>query len=90
VREDVAGVIDYIFGYGSLAGGELTALGFVPSRVRRPEGFVADLAGMRRGWGVAMDNRLDRPGYKHYVDGEGDGRRYSSASSMSGRRLACG
>jgi hypothetical protein len=71
VREDVAGVIDYIFGYGSLAGGELTALGFVPSRVRRPEGFVADLAGMRRGWGVAMDNRLDRPGYKHYVDGEG-------------------
>ncbi len=42
----------YVFGYGSLAAGaEL-----------RP----ATLLGHRRVWGVAMDNRVDIPGYKSY------------------------
>lgn len=64
------GVTDYVFGYGSLAGGEPVAL-VTPGRARRREGFVTDLEGMRRGWGVAMDNRVDRAGYKCYLDGEG-------------------
>jgi gamma-glutamylcyclotransferase (GGCT)/AIG2-like uncharacterized protein YtfP len=29
---------------------------------------VADLPGYRRRWQVAMDNSLDLPGYKYYVD----------------------
>ncbi|HEY5197279.1 MAG TPA: gamma-glutamylcyclotransferase family protein, partial [Solirubrobacteraceae bacterium] len=33
----------------------------------RPAG-LADLTGYRRSWGVAMDNSLDIPGYKYYVD----------------------
>jgi Gamma-glutamyl cyclotransferase, AIG2-like len=47
-----------VFGYGSLvAGGS------------RP----ATLPGWRRTWGVAMDNRVDLPGYKHYeVPGTGE------------------
>ena len=42
-----------IFGYGSLA---------ADLRGAHP----AVLRGRRRGWGVAMDNRVDVPGYKHY------------------------
>ncbi|HLI59677.1 MAG TPA: gamma-glutamylcyclotransferase family protein [Solirubrobacteraceae bacterium] len=54
---------DYVFGYGSLAMG-----GPVPSRRRRREGFVAELRGVRRRWGVAMDNAVDIPGYKCYLE----------------------
>jgi hypothetical protein len=43
----------FVFGYGSLAA-DLAG------------GHVADLRGYRRVWGVAMDNRVDLPGYKHY------------------------
>jgi hypothetical protein len=43
----------FVFGYGSLAGEHL----------RCP---VARLRGWRRVWGVAMDNRVDVPGYKSY------------------------
>ncbi|MDQ3722669.1 MAG: gamma-glutamylcyclotransferase [Actinomycetota bacterium] len=43
----------FIFAYGSLAA-DLRA------------GHPAVLAGRRRGWGVAMDNRVDVPGYKQY------------------------
>ncbi len=57
---------DYVFGYGSLAAGDVT-----PGRRRLLTGFVADLRGMRRGWGVAMDNRVDLPGYKCYLDPDG-------------------
>ena len=59
---------EFVFGYGSL-----TALpDAVPaSRRARPEGFVCDLRGHRRQWGVAMDNRRDLPGYKHYTDAAG-------------------
>ena len=43
----------YVFGYGSL--------------VAEGEGcHVATLHGRRRVWGVAMDNTVDLPGYKHY------------------------
>ena len=44
---------DFVFGYGSLAGAK---------------GRPATLHGARRTWGVAMDNRVDLPGYKFYVD----------------------
>lgn len=56
---------EFVFGYGSLAA---LAAGVVPSRTPRPNGFVCDLRGYRRQWGVAMDNRRDLPGYKHYTD----------------------
>lgn len=45
--------MQFIFAYGSLA---------ADLRGDHP----AVLRGRRRGWGVAMDNRLDVPGYKHY------------------------
>lgn len=57
---------DYVFGYGSLVAGEL-----MPRRERRSEGFIVDLSGMRRGWGVAMDNTIDLAGYKCYLDPAG-------------------
>lgn len=47
----------YVFGYGSLA-----SLG----AGARP----AELVGFRRAWTVAMDNTVDLPGYKHYLDVE--------------------
>jgi hypothetical protein len=58
---------DFVFGYGSLA----AELPFAPSRELRDEGFVADLPGFARGWGVAMDNRRDLPGYKYYTAADG-------------------
>ena len=52
-------VSQYVFGYGSLAAD------------RHQEGFIAQLPGFARGWGVAMDNRRDLPGYKWYADQSG-------------------
>ena len=46
-----------MFGYGSL-----------PTAV---EGTACTLRDHRRGWGVAMDNRLTIPGYKYYLDEDG-------------------
>jgi hypothetical protein len=57
----------FVFGYGSLA----AELPFVPGREPRDEGFIADLPGFVRGWGVAMDNRRDLPGYKYYTAPDG-------------------
>ena len=54
---------EYVFGYGSL----VAPAGARPDRALRPGGFVADLRGAVRGWGVAMDNRRDLPGYKYYL-----------------------
>jgi cation transport regulator ChaC len=45
--------MQYVFGYGSLA-------------ADLPGSHAAVLRGRRRGWGVAMDNAVDVPGYKHY------------------------
>ena len=58
---------DFVFGYGSLA----AELPFVPGREPCDAGFVADLPGFARGWGVAMDNRRDLPGYKYYMATDG-------------------
>ncbi len=57
----------FVFGYGSLT----AELPFVPGREPRDEGFVADLPGFARGWGVAMDNRRDLRGYKYYTAPDG-------------------
>jgi gamma-glutamylcyclotransferase (GGCT)/AIG2-like uncharacterized protein YtfP len=57
----------FVFGYGSL----IARSGPVLTRELKEHGFVADLAGLRRVWGVAMDNRRDLPGYKYYTDGGG-------------------
>jgi hypothetical protein len=45
--------VEFVFAYGSLAA-DLAG------------GHAAELRGHRRYWGVAMDNRVDVPGYKHY------------------------
>lgn len=58
---------EFVFGYGSLT----ARPGPVPTRELKEHGFVADLAGLRRVWGVAMDNRRDLPGYKYYTDAGG-------------------
>lgn len=57
---------DLIFGYGSLA----AETDFLPTRERHPRGWVADLTGHRRVWGVAMDNSVAIRGYKRYLDPE--------------------
>jgi hypothetical protein len=44
---------ELVFGYGSLV-------------AESSRGHVATLRGRRRGWGVAMDNSRDLPGYKSY------------------------
>lgn len=61
------GAQDFIFGYGSL----VLAPGRAPSRTPDPGGYVCDLAGHARSWGVAMDNTRDLPGYKHYLTPDG-------------------
>jgi hypothetical protein len=65
----------FVFGYGSLAVFGHASLaaraGAVPGREIAPAGFIADLAGFVRTWGVAMDNRRDLPGYKYYTDETG-------------------
>lgn len=57
----------FVFGYGSLA----ARPGPIPTRELKKHGFVAEVAGLRRAWGVAMDNRRDLPGYKYYTDATG-------------------
>ena len=57
----------FVFGYGSLA----NVPGPIPVRRVAAGGFVADLDGFARSWGVAMDNRSDLPGYKYYTDPRG-------------------
>jgi gamma-glutamylcyclotransferase (GGCT)/AIG2-like uncharacterized protein YtfP len=51
-RAPVHPITAFVFGYGSLAVG-------LPGRRARLDGY-------RRTWGVAMDNRVDIPGYKSY------------------------
>lgn len=59
---------EFVFGYGSL----VTDLDPAPTRAFTPAGFVAELRGYRRSWGVAMNNSVNLPGYKYYVDEHGD------------------
>ena len=49
--------VPHVFGYGSL-----------PAAV---EGTPSTLRDHRRGWAVAMDNRVTIPGYKYYLDEDG-------------------
>lgn len=58
----------FVFGYGSLA---IMPSLVPPGRAVAAEGFVADLVGFERVWGVAMDNRHNLPGYKYYTDERG-------------------
>ena len=51
---------EYVFGYGSLV--------TEPARPDRPAPLVRRLPGARRVLGVAMDNRVDVPGYKYFRD----------------------
>ena len=55
----------FIFGYGSLVATH-AGKAYAP--------HLSRLTGFRRGWGVAMDNRRDIPGYKYYLEAE-SGRR---------------
>ena len=64
---DDGGSPQFVFAYGSL----VTPPGLAPRRSWSAHGFVADLFGFRRAWGVAMDNRRDLPGYKYYTDARG-------------------
>ena len=89
--------MDWVFAYGSLLPAGHAAL---------PDGAVAaHLLGWRRSWSVAMDNSVDLPGYKHYVDPDGDrpdlmvcyldvaerdGRRRQRRRAARGRRRAAG
>jgi hypothetical protein len=50
---------EWVFGYGSLA-----AVG--EARADGARAYPTELRGARRRWGVAMDNRVDLPGYKWY------------------------
>ena len=58
---------EFVFGYGSLAGWLAAGI----SRAASARGFVTDVVGARRTWGVAMDNRRDLPGYKYYTGPDG-------------------
>jgi hypothetical protein len=58
---------EWVFGFGSL----VLELERLPTRERQPHGYVTELPGHRRRWGVAMDNRRDLPGYKHYLAPDG-------------------
>ncbi len=55
-----------VFGYGSL----VATPGFIPSREVHERGYVCDLVGHRRHWGVAMDNTATIPGYKYFAERE--------------------
>lgn len=59
---------EFVFGYGAL----VALQGKPLTRAIDPRGFVADLIGYRRLWGVAMDNRVDLPSYKHYLNQNGE------------------
>ncbi len=57
----VAPAMPYVFGYGSLVVPEAEDPG-------APVLLPCALRGFRRTWGVAMDNSVDLPGYKHFLD----------------------
>jgi cation transport regulator ChaC len=56
--------VPWLFGYGSLLPDGATAL--------PPDARACSLTGWRRSWGVAMDNGVDLPAYKHFVAPGGD------------------
>lgn len=69
----------YIFGYGSLV--NIEKLQYYLKREKMfsvDELFICKLKGFRRIWNVAMDNRNDLQGYKHYLEVKEDGKRIRS------------
>jgi cation transport regulator ChaC len=56
--------VSWLFAYGSLLPAGSTAL--------PPGARPCDLHGWRRVWGVAMDNEVDLPGYKHFLTPDGE------------------
>jgi hypothetical protein len=58
---------EFVFAYGSLVASGRHR----PTREPHPSGFIAELEGYTRGWGVAMDNSVDLPGYKFYERPDG-------------------
>lgn len=59
----------YIFGYGSLVNQEVLHR-YLGRRCVVGEARLCQLKEFRRCWNVAMDNQVDLPGYKYYVDAE--------------------
>lgn len=57
----------FVFSFGSLVSHVQPGA----SRAAGPDGFIADLPGFRRCWGVAMDNTEHVEGYKFYRDSTG-------------------
>src|ERR1700761_3539727 len=81
----------YVFGYGSLT----ARPGLVLTRELKEHGFVADLTGLCRTWGMAMDNRRDLPGYKRSAPGRlrrlpGPGRRAPGPGREGQRPVSAG
>lgn len=55
--------MNWLFAYGSL---------LPAGQSKLPQGVVpCSLVGWQRSWGVAMDNTVDLPGYKHYRSPDG-------------------
>lgn len=61
----------WIFGYGSLVHLPRLARFLERPRLDPRDVVFCHLDGFRRTWGVAMDNRVDIPGYKHYREPAG-------------------
>jgi cation transport regulator ChaC len=59
---------EFVFAYGSLVAQRRP----VATRGFAATGFVTELRDFRRSWGVAMDNSVDLPGYKYYLDEVGN------------------
>lgn len=67
----------YVFGYGSLVNIEkLKEYLGRDQMFKTDELFICKLKGYRRVWNVAMNNSVDLPGYKHYVEAKDDGTYY--------------
>ncbi len=61
---------DYIFGYGSLVHVPRLKAYLGREEFEADDLFFCRLGGYRRIWNIAMDNRVNLPGYKYYVDSE--------------------
>jgi len=60
--------LEFVFGYGSLVNVVRLEVYLGRERFESDELFFCRLWGYHRTWNIAMDNRLDIPGYKFYVD----------------------
>jgi len=58
----------YIFGYGSLVDIKSLKIFLGRDRLSSDDWQFYRLSSYRRIWNVAMDNQVDLPGYKYYID----------------------